>query len=295
MRILVLGAGGQLGGLLARRCGELNIPCVALSRAELDITDGRKLAGWIDDACPDVLVNAAAYTDVEAAEDCEAEAARINAEALRTIGTLCRDKAVPVIHISTDFVYDGKKMDEYLETDEAVPLNAYGRSKLAGDRLLSERADRYIILRLSWLFARGGRNFVAAVLGRMMRGMSLSVVDDQVGGPTYAGDASSCILEICRRICADGGFSSWGVYHYAGKPDVSRYEFAEFIAEAALKAGIVSARPAIAPVSSSGFPSKVVRPRNSRLNVDKIRRVFGIGPSDWKGEILRHIGDYAMR
>ena len=241
--------------MLARRCAELNIGCAGPSRSELDIADGPGLAEWIARFRPDALINAAAYTNVEAAEDCEAEATRINAEALRIIGTVCREKSVPVIHISTDFVYDGKKREEYLETDEAIPLNAYGRSKLAGDRLLSESAEKYIIVRLSWLFARGGRNFVGAVLKRMMSGMPLSVVDDQIGGPTYAGDAVSCILAICRRIVADSGFSSWGVYNYAGKPDVSRYEFAKIIADAAFEAGILGAAPAVAPVPSSGFPS----------------------------------------
>lgn len=222
---------------------------------------------------PKAVINVAAYTAVDNAESDEYLARQINGEAVAMMAATCAELNIPLVHISTDYVFDGSGSTPWLTSDIPNPINAYGRSKLQGERAIEASGCIYVILRTSWVVSAHGNNFVKTMLRLSERKHSLNVVDDQIGGPTFAGDiAHTCIL-IAEQLIKEP--SKKGIYHYTGQPDVSWFQFAKQIFE---KAG---ARTVATPILTSDYPTPAPRPLNSRLNCSTTKEVFGISRPFW--------------
>ena len=292
MKLLILGSNGQVGHCLVEQANNLGLDLYSTNSIQLDITDQIKVAETIKEVNPSIVINASAYTNVEKAEDEQDKSFKVNSEAVGNLAKLCSDKNIPLIHISTDYVFDGTKDGYYQEDDPVNPINVYGKSKLAGEQVITDIASKFIILRTSWVFGRHGKNFVKTMINLFKNKQELSVVDDQVGGPTYAGDIADTILKIVKKIAETPDFSDWGIYNFSGKDDVSWFEFAECIYTSCRESGIPVNDISIKPISASNFQTKAVRPQNSKLNLTKISKVFDIKPSNWKSEINNNISSY---
>jgi dTDP-4-dehydrorhamnose reductase len=297
VKILIIGKNGQLARALAERCAERGITPVFMGSDSIpasgDSVATQKLVSAVNDGIPDVIINASAYTNVEKAET---EGAHdnylLNFRLPLELSLICRTYGIPLIHISTDFVFDGTKQGAYTEDDMPNPLNAYGDTKLKGESAVMYSAGRSVIIRTSWLFNRGASNFVSAILKRLKSGNPVRVVGDETGGPTYAGDLAETCLTVAERIATDENFCDWGIYNYSGTPYVSRYEMAEFIRKAATDAGIAGISHVIEKISAAEYPSKVKRPRNSTLDNTRISEIFGVKSSDWQKELRNGIRSY---
>jgi len=217
MKILITGINGQVGSALVRQANEQGHEVVALSREQWDMAlspgQGEEL---VLEAKPDLVINPAAYTNVDGAEDDEATALKVNADAPRALSKGCQQLDIPIFHISTDYVFDGTKEEPYVEKDQTNPINAYGRTKLAGELAIQKESDKYIILRTSWVFSKDGKNFVNTILRLAKERDELKVVSDQFGGPTSA----ECIAKILLQLATEHQ-DQWGIYHYSGQPFVS--------------------------------------------------------------------------
>lgn len=273
-RLLVLGAEGQLGRVLAM-LGRPGI--VALGRPACDITDPAMLGEALAATRPDVVVNAAAYTDVERAEVEPAACMRINAEAPGHIARACARVGAALIHVSTDYVFDGRATTPCDEDAPVNPLNVYGASKAAGEAAVRAALERHVILRTAWLFAPWGRNFPATVLRLAAAGRPLRIVADQVGCPTPVAPLAAAIAAVARRIGA--GAAHWGTFHFAGQPPASWHGFANAIVEAALPPG---RRPPVLPITSAEYPARATRPRQAVLDCRRIAAAYGIAAPDWR-------------
>lgn len=274
MKILVAGKDGQVGQALQAQAAKMpSVDLVALSRNELDITDAASVQAAIGGHKPDLVMNAAAYTAVDRAEDEENQAFLVNAQGPELLAAACEATDIPFLHISTDFVFDGKKKTPYAETDICAPLSVYGKSKLAGEVAVQKACAQHIILRTAWVFG-GVQNFVTTMRRLAADRDKISVVADQYGGPTYTADIAAALLTISSRIIASD-FDAWGIYHFSGAPSVSWYEFASYILS-----GIPTVT--VAPIPTSDYPTPAMRPSNSVLDCTKIHQEFGIVPSDWK-------------
>lgn len=291
---MILGAGGQVGRCVSDLSGFRGIECIPLTRGELDICDLAGLREAVADLAPDVVLNAAACTDVERAErpESRSEVWTVNASGAENVARASADAGAPVIHLSTDYVFDGTGTAPYSEDDTPSPLNVYGMAKLEGDRLVAAANPRHLILRSSWIFSPYSRNFVRTMLRLMGGQREIRVVDDQVGGPTSASDLARTVLLLCCAIRDVHDFGAWGLYNYAGKPDVSWFSFASFIRQTAVSEGLLQEVPDLVPISSREYPSGVRRPPSSRLDLSRIRSVFGLPPSDWQHEIRCHLAAY---
>jgi len=277
MKILITGINGQVGSALVRRAKAQGYEVVAISREQWNMAlspeQGEEL---VLEAKPDLVINAAAYTNVDGAEDDEATALKVNADAPRALSKGCKQLNIPILHVSTDYVFDGTKEEPYVETDQTNPINAYGRTKLAGEIAIQEEADKYIILRTSWVFSKEGNNFVNTILRLAKERDELKVVNDQFGGPTSA----ECIAEVLLRLATERK-ERWGIYHYSGQPFVSWYDFAKKIVEQGVDDGVLSEAPVIKPCGSDEFPAKADRPKNSRLSNNKLAEFFSLTSCDW--------------
>ena len=289
MKLLILGSNGQVGYSLVEKAEAGGLMYTAKDRTQLDITDYDRLLQIVADEKPGCVINATAYTNVEKAEEEKDLAFQVNATAVGNLARICAERDIPLIHISTDYVFDGSGEEAHSESDKVNPLNVYGRSKLAGEKAIIDSKGKYVILRTSWVFGRHGRNFVKTMVNLFKTRDELNVVADQVGGPTYAGDLAEAILQIAGFIEKNPDFSGWGIYNLAGKRDVSWYEFARSIYKACKNSGIHVRDVKINPVGSSEYKTRAVRPLNSKLNLTRIHQVFNIEPGDWQHEIEHNI------
>ena len=286
MRILVTGGQGQVGSALATLGAEQGSDLVALARSELDITDAASIAAAFDKYKPGVLINAAAYTAVDKAESESELAYAINETATSLLADACAVANIPMLHISTDYVFDGSKEGLYTEADPVNPLAVYAKSKEAGERALRERVERHIILRTSWVFGVQGNNFVKTMVRLAKDRDRLTVVADQFGGPSSARGIASVLLAIAAQY-ESAGVVEWGTYHYCQKPYVSWHQFAQAIVERATEMGLVDHSVEVAPIPSSEFPTPVTRPANSRLDTRALIAAFDIADSNWAPEVDR--------
>ena len=278
--ILVFGGNGQLGQELTRASGQRGIPLAALSHAQADITDANAVRGAIATHRPSLVVNAAGYTKVDLAET-EAEAARQGNEVgPATIGAACAAAAVPLVHISTDYVFDGLKPDAYVEGDPIAPANSYGRSKAGGERAVRAATDRHLILRTSWIYGEFGNNFLKTMLRLAATRDELRVVADQRGCPTSTRDLADAILRIAPRLAANDDV--WGTYHYAGSGVTTWHGFASRIVAA--QAPITGRTPRVTAITTFEFPTPARRPANSELDCHLFERVFGFHGRPWTEE-----------
>lgn len=282
MRLLVTGSEGQVGGALVERAGKAGVKVIGLDRSGLNIADHDAVHKAVQEHSPDVVVNAAAYTAVDRAEDQQEEAFFVNRDGARFLASACDAAGIPLIHLSTDYVFDGKKAGSYSESDPPDPIGVYGRSKWEGEEAVRAALDRHIILRTSWVFSPRGSNFVRTMLKLAGEQDELLVVSDQHGCPTPADAVADAILVIYNKLL--GGEQSWGTYHFAGQPTATWYEFAQAVFGEARVQGR-SRVPSVVPISSSQYPTRALRPMNSVLATDKIEATFGIHAPAWKATL----------
>ena len=281
MTLLVLGAGGQVGRALVERAGSAALGC---DRAACDIADAPSVARALAVPRTSLVVNCAGYTAVDRAEgECELAFAA-NATGAGIVAREAAALDLPVIHLSTDYVYAGAGTGASREDEPIAPLNVYGASKAAGDALVTAANPRHLVLRVSWVFGVHGANFVKTMLRLARERRELRVVDDQIGGPTEARDIADAILTMAAA-CRRPSFDAWGVYHFAGAPATSWHGFAQAIFERAK-----GTPPQLTPIATRDYPTPARRPRNSRLDCTKIGRVFGIGQPDWRAALSRVLG-----
>jgi dTDP-4-dehydrorhamnose reductase len=279
VKILVTGGNGQVGTELSRHGAAWQTEVHAVTRDELDITQSGAVLTILKQAKPDVVVNAAAYTAVDKAETEPDRAFAANRDGPGFLAMGCAKIGVPLIHISTDYVFNGEKTSGYRETDQASPLGVYGESKEAGERAVREAWGQHIILRTSWVYASHGGNFVRTMLRVGRERESLRVVSDQTGAPTFAGDIANAILTIATNI-AGREQAAWGTYHYTAKGQTTWHGFAEAIFDAAnVRLG---RRPTIEAITTREYPTPAKRPVNSVLDCTKIDATFQPPRHDWR-------------
>lgn len=291
MRILVAGGQGQVGSALAQMGKEQGIDLIALGRSDLDITDAASISAAFEKYQPALLINAAAYTAVDKAESESDMAYAINETATALLADACADAKIPMLHISTDYVFDGSKEGLYTEDDPVNPLAVYAKSKEAGERALRARVERHIILRTSWVFGVKGNNFVKTMVRLAKDRDRLTVVADQFGGPSSARGIAEALLIIASQY-EKAGDVAWGTYHYCQKPYVSWHQFAQAIIERATEMGLVDHPVEVAPIPSSEFPTPVTRPANSRLDRSRFESEFLTSIPSWVGDsyqVLRYM------
>ena len=279
MRLLVFGKSGQVARALASACAEGSIEARFLGRDEADLTDPAACARAIAEADADAVINAAAYTAVDAAETDRETAHQVNAAAPGAMAKAAAEKGVPFLHISTDYVFDGTGTRAFREDDPTGPLGVYGQTKLDGERAVLAAGGDAVILRVAWVYDGEAKNFVTAMLTLGASRDVLSVVDDQQGSPTPARAVADALLHIARAF--EAGQGAPGLFHYAGAPAVARNDFA-----AAILAGTPKP-PRIDPVPSSAFPTPAARPANSVLDCTRIAEAYGLAQPDWRPDVAR--------
>ena len=283
MRLLVTGASGQVGWELSRSLLPLG-DVIALDRRGCDLSQPELLPSLIYDLKPDVIVNAAAYTAVDKAEQEEQLATTINGTAVGVLAEESRKAGILLVYYSTDYVFDGVKETPYTEEDAPHPINAYGRSKLAGETAMCQAGGAYVILRTSWVYAGRGHNFVRTMLRLAGERYELRIVDDQIGTPTWAhdiADATAQIIHAIRRERAEGRFAS-GILNLTASGATSWHGFAGAIFEDARRHGLLQRVPHLKPIPSAEYPTPAARPKNSRLARERLSKRFGIALPDWK-------------
>ncbi|ACX83071.1 dTDP-4-dehydrorhamnose reductase [Aggregatibacter actinomycetemcomitans D11S-1] len=291
-RLLITGAGGQLGRSLAKLLvdnGRYEV--LALDFSELDITNKDMVFSIIDSFKPNVIINAAAYTSVDQAELEVSSAYSVNVRGVQYLAEAAIRHNSAILHVSTDYVFDGYKSGKYKETDIIHPLCVYGKSKAEGERLLLTLSPKSIILRTSWTFGEYGNNFVKTMLRLAKNRDILGVVADQIGGPTYSGDIASVLIQIAEKIIV-GETVKYGIYHFTGEPCVSWYDFAIAIFDEAVAQKVLEDVPLVNAITTADYPTLAKRPANSCLDLTKIQQAFGIQPSDWQ-RALKNIRAYA--
>ena len=258
------------------------------SRQEQDIADEAEVAALLQQLQPAFVLNAAAYTAVDAAEHDQAAAFRTNQDGPACLARACRSCGAALIHISTDYVFDGESTSAYSEDDTPAPLSVYGRSKLAGEQVVRETLPEHLIVRTSWLHGALGQNFVTAMLRLGREREKIRVVADQFGRPTSAAELAKVlvqILEFCRRAKDQGAQVPWGTYHFADLGRTSRFELARYIMDLQFRATGRAAQ--IEPVDTSAYPTPARRPANAVLDTSKIERTFGVVPEPWQSGVER--------
>ena len=280
MRLLVFGAAGQLGFELCRIAKPEGIEVLGTTRREADVTKFSQVEAALQDSGCALAINAAAYTAVDRAENDRDAAFAVNCDGAQNIARACERRDTPLIHISTDYVFDGTKSSAYGESDPVRPLSVYGASKEAGDRAVRSALGRHVILRCCWIYGAGGQNFVKTML-RLAEGRGvLRIVDDQCGCPTSARDIAGAILAIAPALNDD----TWGTYHFCNAGRVSWYGFAKEIF--LRRATITGARePRILPIATADYPAPARRPANSELDCAKFASTFRIVPRGWRSAL----------
>ena len=285
--ILLTGAHGQLGQELTALAAAQGVALTGLGHADLDIADGPAVAAALARIRPTVLVNAAAYTKVDAAESNEALAFRVNEEGSRQLARAARRAGIPLVHVSTDYVFDGTKDGWYTEDDPVAPLGVYGRSKSAGEDAVRAEQPAHLILRTSWVYGRFGANILKTVLRLAGERDELRFVADQQGCPTATPDLARAVLMAAHR--AVGGDPVHGTFHFAGQGDTTWHGFVEHAV--AMQARHTQRCPKVIPISSSEYPTPARRPANSRLESGRFAHVFGFASRNWRDAATAIIED----
>jgi len=283
MQILIIGAAGQLGKSLQEHFTLLQINYVALSKDDLDISDQSMLARTIEFLRPRIVINVSGFTNVDLAESNKELAFQINAIGPENLAKCCDQMSIPFIHLSTDYVFDGLSNRPYMPEDLANPKNIYGLSKVTGENAIQEFAKSYLILRTSWVYGEYGSNFLKTMLRLGSEKTEISIVSDQIGSPTYAGDLAKVIAKICF-IQQDNKFLE-GIYHYGGLEPCSWFTFAAEIFDAMQTIDSSFKIPDLKPILSKNYKIAAPRPLFSALDSSKICNELGIEPSNWKVKV----------
>jgi len=280
-KILVFGRSGQVTTEIQTLADIL-----ALGRAEVDLSDPAACSAAINAYRPRAVINAAAYTAVDRAEEEEELATVINGDAPTAMAQACAALNIPLVHISTDYVFSGNGTSAWAPADKRTPQNAYGRSKLVGEQGIRAAECTHAILRTSWVFSAHGSNFVKTMLRLSESHDKLSVVDDQIGGPTPARAIAAACLSIAQQLCEDP--DKTGTYHFSGAPDVSWCTFARDIFAQAGRSTHVS------PIATRDYPTPAARPLNSQLDCQTTEQVFGISRPNWRADFAEIITDLGI-
>lgn len=279
MRLLLLGGTGQVGSEFLSLDRPKDAVVVAPDLDALDLTKPDAVADAIAAGPWHAVVNAAAYTNVDRAESERDLAFAVNAHAAATLAGETARHGIPLIHISTDYVFDGRKQMPYVESDSTAPLNVYGQSKLAGEQAVAAANPRHVILRTSWVYSPHGHNFVRTILRLARERERLTVVDDQRGCPTAAHDVARACRDIALLCARSSETVPYGLYHFCGKGETTRCGFAKAIVEMA--SPHLSRVPEIVPIATADYPTPAIRPRDTRLDCSAIARTFAIAPRPW--------------
>jgi dTDP-4-dehydrorhamnose reductase len=274
-RILVTGGTGQLASALGRTRPE---GVVVVGRPEFDFDRPESIAAAVAAVKPALVINAAAWTAVDAAEAEAEAAARANHTGPALLALACREHGAQLIHISTDYVFDGNKGAPYVETDAPCPTGIYGATKLAGENAVLAALPQAVILRTAWVYARAGKNFVLTMLNAGRKAPRLRVVADQIGCPTNADDLAAACLGVADRLL--GGQEAGGIYHACGQGETSWHGFAEAIFAEAAQHGWPN--PPVEPIATADWPTPARRPPDSRLDCHKLAQVFGVAMPPWQ-------------
>lgn len=279
LRLVVTGLSGQVVSALIERCPR-DIEIIAVGRPQLDLAHRDAVIATLRAARCDAIINAAAYTAVDRAESEADVAMRINGDGAGHVASAAAALSVPLLHLSTDYVFDGELMRPYTEEDAPGPTGAYGRSKLAGERQIAERHDNHIILRAAWVYSPYGANFVKTMLKRGETRAEVSVVADQTGNPTCALDIADALIVIARRMISDAGSELRGVFHMSGGGEATWADFAEAIFAASARHGCPAVH--VNRIATADYPTPASRPKNSRLDNRKLKERYDVSLPHWR-------------
>lgn len=285
MRFLVTGVSGQIGGALSHRLRELG-SVIAAGRGMLDLSQPSALPAQLDALNPDVIVNPAAYTAVDRAEDERELAFVVNAESPGVMAAWAAARGIPFIHLSTDYVFDGSGENAWREDDPVGPLGAYGASKLAGEENIRAAAGPHLIVRTSWIYAARGTNFLRTIVRLAREKTELRVVADQIGAPTSAALVSDMLAAIVGKNLTNlpAAFAAaGGILHVAASGHTNWHGFASAIIEGLRRRGVILAVQQIIPIATKDYPTRAARPLNSRLDLTRLHRTFQLTPTAWNG------------
>lgn len=288
-RLLLFGGTGQVGRAFLSLDRPENVDVVAPHRGELDLTNAQAIADVVTAGPWHAVINAAAYTNVDRAETERDLAFAINATAAATLAGETARHGIPLIHISTDYVFDGRKGDPYAETDATAPLSVYGQSKLAGERAIAAANPRHVIVRTSWVYSPHGRNFVKTILRLAAERERLTIVDDQRGCPTAARDVARACRDIALACASQPENGPYGIYHYSGQGETTWFGFAKAILQMA--STHLTRLPEIVPISTAEYPTAAMRPLDTRLDCSAIVRDFGIALRPWRDALGETMDD----
>jgi len=278
LKVLINGRHGQVSHELQRRLGALG-ELVVLGRDQLDLAQPDQIRRQVQNVRPDLIINAAAHTAVDLAESEPQSAFAINAVAPGILAEEALALDIPLIHYSTDYVFDGMKAGPYNEDDTPNPLGVYGKSKLAGEQAIREVQGKHLILRTSWVYSTHGRNFLLTMQRLLQEKPELRVVADQIGAPTWAGTIANSTLALIERW-QTSQVANWGTYHLSAQGETSWFGFAQAIGEALRQQGKPCAD--LLPIPSSDYPTPAARPLNSRLDCSRLQRDWGVSQPDWQ-------------
>ncbi len=286
MKILVTGKNGQVGHELMKTLAPLG-KVTGVDLKECDLSQSAAIDVLLERVKPDIIVNPAAYTEVDKAESEPTIAHAVNAQAPKILARYAARHNIPIIHFSTDYVFDGTKAEPYLEDDEANPKSVYGKTKWLGEEAVRKMAAKHIIIRTSWVFGSHGVNFLKTMLKLAQERDKLSVVSDQYGAPTSAALLAEAVAQIIRELNEPGSYRKYGTYHVATTGETTWHGYAQAVVEKANKLGMVTKIDAreIKPISSKEYPMPAVRPANSRLDTAKVRTVFSVRLPKWQDEV----------
>lgn len=285
MRVLIAGAHGQVGHELLRLAPDC-CEVVALGSAELDITNAQQVAALVERLQPQLIINAAAYTAVDKAENEPERAWVVNRDGIAHLALVAERLGIPVFHISTDYVFAGDACEPYRETDPVGPVGVYGASKLGGEQALAANCSRHIILRTSWVFGAHGNNFVKTMLRLGREREELAVVADQHGCPTSAASIARALWALAVEY-RDRGLLQWGLYHFSGTPACTWHEFALEVFRQAHELSLLERVPLVRAICTTDYPTPATRPAWSVLDCCKLRETLGIAQADWREELAK--------
>jgi len=287
MKILLTGKDGQVGFALHKKLASLG-EVIATNRDMLDLSDPEAIRAFIDKTQPNIIINPAAYTKVDQAQNEPELAFKINAVAPQVLADKASELHIPIIHFSTDYVFDGLKDGPYLETDEANPQSVYSQTKWQGEEVV-RKTKKHIILRTSWVFSSHGQNFLKTILKLIQEKTSLNVVSDQIGSPTSSEALADVTYKIVKAIFNDPNFKDFGTYHMTLDDETNWYRYACFITDEATRLGLPTLMTSkdIKPISSDSYPTLAKRPMNSRLDTTKIKKTFMLELPHWEVEVKR--------
>jgi dTDP-4-dehydrorhamnose reductase len=284
MKIFLTGKDGQVGFALHKKLASL-VEIVATDRNELNLEDPDAIRAFIEKIKPDIIINAAAYTDVDKAETEIELAHKLNTEAPKVLAEKVSQLDIPMIHFSTDYVFDGLKNEPYMETDQANPQSVYGQTKWEGEEAVRNH-KKHIILRTSWVFSSHGQNFLKNIIKLIQERSSLNIVSDQEGMPTSVDAIANVTYKIVKTILNNPNFKDFGTYHVALESETNWYEYACFVTDEAIRLGLKTTMTSqnIQSISSNAYSKLAKRPMNSRLDTTKIKRTFMLKLPNWKVE-----------